>query len=115
MPSEQFSQAVRGAGAQPLATTTNGTVQTDNYEAGAAYDFDGSAYPYQVNPAETIQELLVTRSADVVARITTIQGDTFDFELAGTTGSFEGWEIDQIEFQDPNGTAARISGGWAGE
>lgn len=115
MASEQFSVPVRGAGAEPLATTTNGTVQTDNYQAGEAFDFDGSAYPYSLNPAETIQELLITDAADVIARITTIQGDTFDFPLAGTTGSFEGWEIDSVEFRDPNTTTARVSGGWAGE
>jgi hypothetical protein len=59
--------------------------------------------------------LLITRSADVVAHITTIQGDEFSFPLAGTLGSFEGWEIDSVEFLDPDGTGAAISGGWAGE
>jgi len=115
MPAEEFSTPVRGSGGQPVATTTNGTVQTDNYQAGDAFDFDGSAYPYVLNPAETIQELAITASDDIVAHITTIQGDVFDLPLAGTVGSWEGWEIDEVEFRDPNGTAARVAGGWAGE
>lgn len=115
MPAEQFSTPMRGSSGGVLATTAAGTMQTNNYGAGAGFDHDGSAYPYALNPAETIQELLITESADVVARITTIQGDTFDLPLAGAVGSFEGWEIDQVEFRDPNGTAARIAGGWSGE
>lgn len=115
MPAEQFSTPMRGSSGGTLATTSAGTMKTDNYGGGDGFDFDGSGYPYTLNPAETIQELLVTESADVVARITTIQGDTFDLPLVGAVGSFEGWEIDSVEFRDPNGTAARIAGGWSGE
>lgn len=115
MPSEEFSQAVRGSSAEPISTNATGTMETDNYEHGGAYSFDGSAYPYSVNPAETIQELWVTRSADVVARITTTGGDTFDLELAGRPIVSDKWEIDSVEFRDPNGTTDSISGGYAGE
>jgi hypothetical protein len=115
MPSEQFSQAVRGSGAEPISTNTNGTVQTDNYQNGGTFEYDGSAYPYSLNPAETIQQLSFTESGGVYARITTIQGETFDLALNGTVGSWEGWEIDSVEFRDPDATAAALAGGWAGE
>ncbi|WP_058826726.1 hypothetical protein [Haloferax sp. Q22] len=111
---EQFSQEVRGSGGI-LATSTQGTVETDNYAHGDAFDFDGSAYPYTLNPAETIQELVITTSGNVIARITTTGGDTFDLPLASGAGSFDKWEIDSLEFRDPNGTTSRIAGGWAGE
>ncbi|WP_410765790.1 hypothetical protein [Haloferax sp. DFSO60] len=111
---EQFSQEVRGSGGI-LATSTQGTVETDNYAHGDAFDFDGSAYPYSLNPAETIQELIITTAGDIVAHITTTGGDTFDFPLAGSVVAVDKWEIDTVEFRDPNGTAARLAGGWAGE
>lgn len=111
---EQFNQTVRGQGGT-LRTNASGVIETDNYPNGDAFSFDGTAYPYTVNPAETIQELIITRSADVVARITTTGGDTFDIELAGSLPSFNFWEIDQVEFRDPDLTGAAIAGGWAGE
>lgn len=115
MGSQQFSQPVRGSGGEPIQTTPSGSIQTDNYQAGDGFDYDGSAYPYTLNPAETIQELYLTEAGDVTATITTIQGDTFNLPLVGSIGSFEGWEIDTVEFTDPNGTAARLAGGWAGD
>lgn len=111
---QEFSQTVRGSGGT-LRTNASGVMETDNYPNGAAFDNDGSAYPYSLNPAETIQELNITSAGDIVARITTTGGDTFDLALAGTTASFDKWEIDSIEFRDPNATGARIAGGWAGE
>lgn len=115
MPSEQFSQAVRGSGARPVSVGLNGSIETNDYDYGDAFDHDGSAYPYEINPAETIQELIITEAGDVVARITTVGGDTFDFRLRGSNGAFNRWNIDKVVLRDPQGTAAPISGGWAGE
>lgn len=115
MPSEQFSQPVSGGGGTPVATSTAGTVETDNYPNGDAFEDDGSGYPVAVNPADTIQELTITTAGDVYARITTTGGDTFDLALAGSIGVWDKWEIDSVEFRDPKGTGARIAGGWAGE
>lgn len=98
-----------------LTTSTSGVVQTDNYEEGGAFDYNGTAYPYTVDPAETIEELVITTSGDIVARITTTSGTTFDLPLAGGSGTFDKWSIDVVEFQDPNATGDRIAGGWAGE
>jgi hypothetical protein len=115
MGSEQFSMAVRGSSAEPVSTNATGTMETDNYEHGGAFSFDGGGYPYTVNPDAVIQELWVTRTADIVARITTTGGDTFDLELAGATIVADKWEIDKVEFRDPKGVGAAIAGGWAGE
>ena len=115
MGSQQFSQAVRGGAAEPVGVSGVGSLETDDYDYGDAFDVDGSAYPYLINPAETIQQLVITESGDVDARITTNGGDTFDLRLRGGTGAFDRWNIDSIEFRDPRGTAAALSGGWAGE
>ncbi|RDZ65875.1 hypothetical protein C5B90_05865 [Haloferax sp. Atlit-12N] len=111
---DQFSQEVRGSGGT-LATSTQGTVETDNYAHGDGFDFDGSAYPYTLNPAETIQELVLTKTGNIDMEVTTTGGDTFTIPLAGNVGSFDKWEIDTVTFRDPDATASTLAGGWAGE
>ncbi len=115
MGSEQFSQAVRGSSGNPVGVSSIGSLETNDYDEGDGFDFDGSAYPYSINPAETIKELVVTTSGDVVAEITTISGTTFELPLAGGSGSFDRWNIDSVKFRDPNATGERVAGGWAGE
>ncbi|SFR37141.1 hypothetical protein SAMN04487947_0566 [Halogeometricum rufum] len=111
---EQFSQTVRGSGGT-LATNATGTMETDNYPNGGAFDEDGTTYPVSLNPAETIQELIITAAGDVMMEVHTSGGDVFTVPLAGGTGSFDKWEIDKVVFSDPKGTQARLGGGWAGE
>jgi hypothetical protein len=106
---------MRGSGSDPIQTTGRGSMETNNYSEGDAFDFDGSAYPYTVNPAFVIRELNITASDNVVARISTTSGTTFDFPLASRVGAWDHWDIDSVEFRDPDGTAARIAGGVAGE
>ena len=115
MASEQFSQAVRGSSAEPVSVGQTGSLETNDYDNGDAFDHDGSAYPYTVNPAATIHELILTEAGDVDATITTVGGDTFSLRLRGSTGVFNRWNIDEVTFEDPRGTAAAVSGGWAGE
>jgi len=114
MGSEQFSQAVRGSSAEPVSVGQTGSIETNDYDNGDAFDGSGADLPLDVNPPETIHELIVTRSPDdAVATITTVSGDTFDLPLAGGTGSFDRWNIDKVVFESSSG--GRISGGWAGE
>jgi hypothetical protein len=87
---------------------------SDRFEAGDAADEDGSAYPYTVDPAETIKELGVEPGAEIVAEITTTGGDTFVVPVTGKV-IWDRWDIDSVEFQDPDGTAARLIWWWAGE
>ena len=115
MGAEQFSTPVRGASGDAVSVAASGTIETDNYEHGDAFDFDGSAYPYEINPAAVIEEIVITTAGDVVAEITTVGGDTVPLALAGGSGAFDKWSTDKITFRDPNGTGSRIAGGWAGE
>lgn len=115
MPSEQHSRAVRGSGAAPIGVAQTGSLETNDYDYGSAFEFDGSAFPYTVDPAETIHELTITDSGAVYARITTTGGDVFDLPLNGGTGTFDRWNIDSVEFRDPDNTSASVAGGWAGE
>jgi hypothetical protein len=92
------------------------SIETNNYDDGGAFDHDGSAYPYTVDPGgPTIQELIITTNEDIIAEITTETGTVIPLPLAGSGGSFDFWNIDLVEFQDPNATGARVAGGWAGE
>lgn len=111
----EFLQTVGGGAGQPLATNASGTVQTDNYQVGGAFDHDGNNYPYTVNPVSFIQELTITNADDIDAEITTSSGIQFTLRLAGVVGTWDKWEIDSVTFRDPRSTGGRISGGWAGE
>jgi len=115
MASEQFSQAVRGSGGQPIATSAIGSIDTNDYQAGDAGDEDGSSYPYAINPAETIKEFaFAIVNAEIAAKITTIGGDVFTVPIASPT-VVDRWDIDSVELQDPKGKAARVAWWWAGE
>jgi hypothetical protein len=115
MASEQFSQAVRGSGGQPIQTSNIGSIDTNDYQAGDAGDEDGSAYPYSINPAETIKEFVfVVVGAEIEATVTTTGGDTFSFPVPSTMG-FDRWDIDSVELSDPNGSNARVAYWWVGE
>lgn len=115
MGSEQFSQAVRGSAGDPVGVSQQGSLETNDYDEGDGFDFDGSAYPYTINPSEVIHELVITSADNIDAEITTVSGTTFTLPLASSTGAFDRWNIDKVVFKDPNATTARIAGGWAGE
>jgi len=117
MPSEQFSQAVRGGGGRPIQTTAAGSIQTDNYPSGDGFAFDGSGYPYTVEASDVdaIQDLLLTEAGDIDMEVETIQGETFSVRLADTVGRWQIWEIQKLTFSDPRGTGAPLYGAWGGE
>lgn len=115
MGSEEFSRTVGGSGGASFATSANGSLESNNYLEGAGFDHDGTAYPYTLDPAFDVQELVIMDAGDIVAHITTANGTTFDLPLAGAVAALDHWEIDSVEFRDPNGTGARIAGGVAGE
>jgi len=115
MGGKEYAQMVRGSGQEPISTTQENAFETDNYREGSGFDFDGSAYPYTIDPAEDIQELNITGAGDIDVEITTTSGTVFTLRLNGTVGSYDKWSIDQITFEDPRGTGAKLIGGWAGE
>ncbi|MFC3476110.1 hypothetical protein [Halobacterium litoreum] len=108
---EQFSQLVAGDGGT-LATSTSGTVETDNYTAGAGFDAaDGEV---TLNPAETIQELGITGcGADAVATLSTVGGDDVVVPLRGANVVWDTLEVDSVSITDSSND--RLTGWWAGE
>jgi hypothetical protein len=115
MASEQFSQAVRGSGGQPIATSAIGSIDTNDYGSGGGYDEDGSSYPYSLNPAETIKELgFQIVDAEILVTITTVEGDVVEIPVASPS-TYDRWDIDSVEITDPNGNTPRIAYWWAGE
>lgn len=115
MGSQEFAQAVRGSGAEPISTTSESSFETDNYGNGQGFDKDGSAYPYTIDPTFDIQVVHITQADNITMKVTTIQGYTFDVPLAGGTGVIDHISMDKVEFTDPNNTGARISGFVGGE
>jgi hypothetical protein len=112
---KQFIQEIGGSDGDPVATSTEGVIETDNYSHIGTFDHSGGNYPYTVDPAEVIQEINFTAAGDIVAVIHTTGGDSERLALAGVVGSFDKWEITKIVLEDPKGTSARVAGGWAGE
>jgi hypothetical protein len=113
MGSEQFSQAVRGSGGQPIQTSAIGSIDTNDYPEGDSGD--GSTYPVTINPAETIKELaFAIVETEVSATITTVSGTSFDIPIASPV-VVDRWDIDTVEITDPNGTQPRVAWWWAGE
>jgi hypothetical protein len=115
MPSEQFSQAVRGSSASPVSVSNRGSLDTNDYPTGDAADVGGGGYPYTINPAETIKELgFSVVAAEIDVEVTTTDGTTFTLPLP-SPATFDRWDIDQFVLQDPNNNAARVAYFWAGE
>jgi len=118
-PAPELSRTVTGSKGSAVRTAEDGSIATNNYPYGDGFDFDGFAYPYTVDTSEsaatTIQELYFTKTGDIDMVITTELGDTIRIPLSETTGSWDGFEIGSVKFEDPNGTNASLKGGWAGE
>lgn len=117
MGSQQGSQAIRGSSAEPVGVSQTGSIETNDYDHGSEFDVEGTgAYPHTINPAETIDELLImTSGTKIVASITTTGGDVIDLPLVGGEGSIDSYNIDEVTLKDPDGTGDRTAGGWAGE
>lgn len=118
MPAEQFAQAVRGSGGRPIQTSPGGAIETDNYTEGGSIG-PTAAYPLEVNPAATIQELVITTTGNqIVADIETVSADESDdldgVPLQGATLALDTVEVDAITFRDPEGSGVETAGFWVG-
>jgi hypothetical protein len=99
----------------PNVTVDNRVDTNKAFAQGGSGDKDGSAYPYSVNPAETIGELAFpVVGAEIAATITTTGGATFTVPVASPT-VMDSWAIDSVSIEDPNNNAARVAWWWAGE
>jgi hypothetical protein len=113
----EFLQTVGGQ-TGTLNTTTDGVVETDNYKEGGGFTVgDGTnTYPHEVNPTETIQELIITETGpDIRAFITTASGTTYTVHLREAGLALDTQAIESVEFKDPNNTGAATFGMWTGE
>lgn len=113
---EQFSQTVRGSGGT-LATSLTGAIETDNYDEGGSINVESADYPLTVNPAETIQELVVIETgSDIRLDITTVSGTEMnDIRLAGASLVLDKIQIDQLTLRDPSATGDATRALWVGE
>jgi len=115
----EFTQAVGGSEGAPVATTQTSAFEVDNYQEGGAFTVgDGTtAYPLSVDPAEYIQELVITETGtDIRADIVTKSGTQInDVHLRGAVLAEGKIEMDSITFKDPNATGAATFGYWVGE
>lgn len=115
MGSEQFSQAVRGSGGQPVATSAIGSLDTNDYPEGDASDEDGTTYPVTINPAETIKEIgFQIVDGEIAIDVTTVSGTTFTVPVASPS-VYDKWDIDEITLRDPDNNGGRVAWWWAGE
>ena len=105
MPRPQFAQIVAGTVDAQTDTT---------YNQGDVVDVDGSAYPYVLDPVETIEELIIHDAGDIEAEITTSGGAVFTIPVSSNE-TYNRWAIDSVTFKDPNATSAALAASWAGE
>jgi len=115
MGSEEFSRAVRGSGSDPVSVSNRGSLDTNDYPEGNAFDDDAGGYPISVNPAETIKEIGFTVvESEIGVEIHTTSGTVFTFPL-DTNYTFDRWDVDKYVLKDPNSNTPRVGHWWAGE
>lgn len=108
MSREQFATAI-------VTETQIDAQAATTYPSGDALNVNGSAYPYTLDPSETIEELLIHNvGATIDAEITTTGGSTFTIPI-DSPAVFNRWAVDKVVFRDPNGSSAQLSASWAGE
>jgi len=104
---------IRIDGSNERAVTVSTSVQTDTYDRGD--DFDGTAYPYTLDPEETIQQVLLSIvKTEVDIEITTTDGDIVTIPV-NSKSSIDSYSADKVEIKNPNDATKRVAGGWAGE
>ncbi len=100
-----------------MQTNAQGTIETNDYPNGgevAAPDVD--SYPVALNPAETIEELIVTQNDSALdVEIHTNGGDVFYAFRGGAEGVRNRWKIDKVVVSDPETSGATFTAEWAGE
>lgn len=105
MGSKQFSQTIQ------TDTDVSVNTSTETLTEAVGLNNDGSNYPYTVDPDGDIREIVITACDDIVMHCwgDGFTADEWDVHLKGGTGSFESWELEKVEFRDPNETAAPLS------
>lgn len=108
MSREQFATAI-------VTETQIDAQAATTYPRGDVLQVDGTAYPYTVDPEETIEELLIHNvGAQIDAVITTTGGSQFAIPI-DNPAVFNRWAVEKVQFVDPNNTSAQLAVSWAGE
>jgi hypothetical protein len=107
---QELGRKVAGSRGDTVRTSVDGSIETNNYSDALGFDYDGSAYPYTVNPSFQGEYVNLTSAGDVVITFTLVDGSTVDVPIAGATGDIPVLSHTEFEIKDPNSTNARIAG-----
>lgn len=109
MGSEEFAQAVRGSGGDPIATTQTAAFETDNYGDGDA--IVSTTYPIDVDPAFSIQHLAIFAMPDdkTLDVVTGAGVSITGIQPLGATAYLDGLTIDSLTINDPDATGGTTS------
>jgi len=108
--------SIRIDGSNERAVSVQTSVQTDTYERGGSFDTDdGDSYPIEIDPAETVEQVLLSIvGGEVDVELTTEDGDTVTLPV-DSKSSIDSYSCESVSILDSTGAAPRIAGGWAGE
>jgi len=106
---------IRIDGSNERAVSVSTSVQTDTYDRGGDFDTGGAdSYPVEINPAETVQQLLLSIvGGEVEVEIVTTEGDAVTVPV-DSKATIDSYSADSVTIRD-GGTTPRVAGGWAGE
>jgi hypothetical protein len=107
---------IRIDGSNERAVTVQSNVQTDTYDRGGDFDTgDATSYPIEIDPAETIQHVLLSIvEGEVDVEVDTTDGDVVTIPV-NAAATIDSYEADAVTIRDAAGNTPRIAGGWAGE
>jgi len=104
---------IRIDGSNERAVSVSTSVQTDTYARGDS--FDGVAFPYTIDPAETVQQVLLSIvGAEIAVEVTTTDGDVVSIPV-DTKTTLDSYSAEKVVLRDPNNNTPRVAGAWAGE
>jgi hypothetical protein len=106
---------IRIDGSNERAVSVTTSVRTDTYERGDDFDTGaGDSYPIELNPAETIEHVLLSIvGGEVAVEGTTTDGATITIPVDGKA-TIDSYSFESVTIKD-GGTTPRVAGGWAGE
>jgi len=104
-----------------MATKTNQKAiretksKTAGYPNGGSFDTSATAsYPITIDPAETVQQVLLPIvGGEVDVEVTTTDGDVVTIPVDGKA-AIDSYSAEKVVIYD-GGTTPRVAGGWAGE
>ncbi|MFB6255259.1 MAG: hypothetical protein ABEH58_00790 [Haloplanus sp.] len=107
---------IRIDGSNERAVTVATNVQTDTYDRGADFSASSaSGYPIDLNPDETIQQVLLSIvKTEVDVEITTVDGNVVTIPV-DTKSVIDSYSAESVSIKNPNDATKRVAGGWAGE